>query len=425
MAEERDRTIAIIATLDTKGPEAGFVKSCLEAKGYRAMILDTGILDCKGTRPTPDFTADVIAKAGGEDRSELAARSAERGVRDRGIRAMSQGSAKILKRLYDNGEIRAVIGLGGAQGTEICSFAMRALPLGAPKVMVSTVASGITPFGIYTGTRDLTMMHSVVDILGLNTITRRILANAAGAAFGMAEACLSEEDNPQPKIGITIYGQTTPAGMAIKDLLEEKGYEVFTFHCNGTGGKAMEELAVEGVLDAIFDLSTHELTDELLGGIHPSDQNRLLAGGLKGIPRLVLPGALDVITLGEPESVPESYLTQPSVPHNPHITLVRVNTDQMTRLAKAMADRLNQASGLTVVAIPRGGFSFYNRDGLHFRDLEADEALVSTLKANLKPGIPIREFPHHINDPKLLPELLSVFLDLLRKAGIHRGGSNS
>ncbi len=418
MTEKHDKAIAIIATLDTKGPEAAFVKSRIEAAGYRALILDTGILERRDpSAPSPDYSADQIAKEGGEDRAELASQSTEKGTRNRGIRAMSAGSAKILRRLYEGGRIRGVLGLGGAQGTEICTFAMRALPLGVPKVMVSTVASGQTPFGIYTGTRDLTIMHSVADILGLNSLTRRVLANAAGAVVGMADAELVEEEAPRPKVGITIYGQTTPAGLAIKALLESKGFEVFAFHCNGTGGKAMEELAVEGVLDALFDLSTHELTDELFGGIHAGDSQRLLAGGLKGVPRLVVPGGLDVITLREPETIPEEYRSQPSVPHNPHITLVRVNTPQMTRLAKVMAERLNQASGPVTVAIPRGGFSFYNRDGLHFRDLEADQAFVETLQAELKPEIPIYQFDHHVNDPPFVPEVVSLFQALLERAG--------
>jgi len=419
--QKHGKTIAIIATLDTKGPEAGFVKSRIEAAGYGTLVLDTGILGGKDPSALePEFSADEITREGGEDREELASRSSEKDTRNRGIRAMSKGSARILDKLCKDGRIQGVLGLGGAQGTEICTFAMRSLPLGFPKVMVSTVASGQTPFGIYTGTRDITIMHSVVDILGLNSLTRRILANAAGAVVGMAEVTLMEEKRPKPKIGITIYGQTTPAGLAIKALLEDHGYEVFAFHSNGTGGKAMEELAVEGLLDALFDLSTHELTDEIFGGIHAGDSKRLLAAGLKGLPRLVLPGGLDVITLGEPETVPEIYRSQPSVPHNPHITLVRVNVEQMTRLGNVAAERLNQSHGPVAVAIPKGGFSFYNRDGLHFRDIKADQAFVKTLRARLKPEIPVEEFPFHINDPNFVTEIVSFFETLLRRAGTLR-----
>lgn len=413
----QEKAVAIIATLDTKGPEAAFVKARIEALGYATIILDTGILDrgCP-SGPIPEVSADEIAREGGEDRSDLSARSSEKETRNRGIRAMAIGSARILKRLYDEGRFRGVIGLGGAQGTEICTYAMRSLPLGVPKMMVSTVASGQTPFGIYTGTRDLTIMHSVVDILGLNTLTRRVLANAAGAVVGMAEAKLPEEKSPGLRVGMTIYGQTTPAALALKPELEARGYEVFAFHCNGTGGKAMEELAVEGLLDVIFDLSTHELTDEIFGGIHAGDSNRLLAGGLKGVPRLVVPGGLDLITLREPETVPEIYRAQPFVRHNPHITLVRLTQEQMVRVAEVMAERLNQATAPVVVVIPKGGFSFYNRDGLHFRDIQADQAFVRALRTRLRAEFPVIEIDSHVNDPPFITEVLLILERLVQEA---------
>ena len=412
------KAIAIIATLDTKGPETAFVKERIESAGYETLILDTGILARRDSEaPVAHVSADEIARQGGEDRSDLIARSAEKETRNRGIRAMAEGSAKILRRLFDEGRIGAVIGLGGAQGTEISTFAMRALPIGAPKVMVSTAASGQTPFGIYTGTRDITIMHSVVDILGLNSLTRRVLTNAAAAVVGMAGAVHLEKVSSRLRVGITLYGQTTPAGLALKPQLEAKGYEVFAFHSNGTGGKAMEELAVEGLLDALFDLSTHEITDEIFGGIHGSDTTRLLAGGIKGVPRLVVPGGLDLITLREPETVPEIYRSQPFVRHNPHITLVRLTRDQMVEVAEVMAQRLNRAIAPVVVAIPTGGYSFYNRDGLHFRDLEADRAFVQTLRNRLKPEIPVREINSHVNDPLFISEILALFENLVRTSG--------
>jgi len=409
------KAIAIIATLDTKGPEAAFVKSLIEADGFRTVVIDTGILaqrDLDG--PVPDFSADQIATEGGADRSELIAKSVEKETRNRGIRAMSNGSAIILRQLYDQGQICGVIGLGGAQGTEIGTTGMRALPLGVPKMMVSTVASGQTPFGIYTGTRDLTIMHSVVDILGLNSLMRRILSNAVGAVVGMVRAESMEAPSASLKIGLTIYGQTTPAAMSIKPQLESRGYEVFAFHCNGTGGQAMEELAVEGLLDGLFDLSTHEITDEIFGGIHAGDANRLLSGGLQGIPRLVVPGGLDIITLRELETIPEIYRNQPYVKHNPHITLVRLTTEQMVKVADVMVERLNQATAPVIVAIPKGGFSFYNRDGLHFRNIKADQAFIQILKTKLKPEIEICELDGHVNDPVFIEAILSLFERLMQ-----------
>lgn len=410
-----NKAIAIIATLDTKGPEAAFVKDRIEREGFSTVMLDTGILAQRDPAgPPPDVSADQIANEGGEDRAELIARSAEKETRNRGIRAMSRGAAKILRQLYDQQQICGVIGLGGAQGTEIGTCAMRALPLGVPKMMVSTVASGQTPFGIYTGTRDLTIMHSVVDILGLNSLMRRILSNAVGAVVGMVRAASMETVGTALRIGMTIYGQTTPAALVIKPQLEARGYEVFAFHCNGTGGQSMEELAVEDLLDGLFDLSTHEITDEIFGGIHAGGADRLLAGGLKGIPRLVVPGGLDIITLRELETVPEVYRDQPYVKHNPHITLVRLTAEQMVKVAEVMAERLNQATARVIVAIPKGGFSFYNKDGLHFRDIEADEAFTATLKAKLNPEIEICELDGHVNDPVFIEAILSKFETLMQ-----------
>jgi uncharacterized protein (UPF0261 family) len=409
------KAIAIIATLDTKGPETAFVKSRIEAAGFSTVVLDTGILEQRDRAgPAPDVSADQIAAEGGEDRAELIAKSAEKETRNRGIGAMSKGSARILRQLYDQDQICGVIGLGGAQGTEICTCAMRALPLGVPKMMVSTVASGQTPFGIYTGTRDLTIMHSVVDILGLNSLMRQVLSNAVGAVVGLVQAEFMETPGTALKIGITIYGQTTPAALVIKPQLEASGCEVFAFHSNGTGGQAMEELAVEGLLDGLFDLSTHEITDEIFGGIHAGDANRLLAGGLKGIPRLVVPGGLDIITLRELETVPEIYRRQPYVKHNPHITLVRLTAEQMVQVADVMVARLNQATAPVIVAIPMGGFSFYNKEGLHFRDIDADQAFIQTLKTKLKPEIEICELDGHVNDTIFIEAILSKFENLMQ-----------
>ena len=405
------KAIAVIATLDTKGPEAGFVVKRIEEGGCEAVVLDTGIMPGRDpAAPVPAFTPDQIAAEAGESRSDLASRLTDKDTRDRWIRAMAAGSAKVLRRLHAEGRIAGVIGLGGAQGTEVCSTAMRALPLGVPKMLVSTVASGRTPFGIYTGTRDLTMMHSVVDVLGLNSLTRLILTNAAGAVVGMvtAQASLQHDPVARVRVGISIYGNTTPAAMAVKGQLERLGYEVFGFHCNGTGGLAMEELAAEGMLDVILDLSTHELTDELFDGIHAANEHRLVLGGRK-VPRLVVPGALDVITFGRLDAIPEHYRSQAFVRHNPNVTLVRTTKAQLVSLAETMADRLNLATERVEVVIPTGGWSFYNRAGLHFRDEEADRAFIETLRRRLRPGIQVQEADMHVNDPAFADHLVAEF----------------
>jgi len=403
--------IVVIATLDTKGPEAAFVVSQIKTGGYATLVMDTGINpNVDPAAPVPIITSDDIAAAVGQSREYLASKMSEQNTRDLWIRSMAAGASKILARLHAEGRVAGVIGLGGAQGTEVCSTAMRALPIGVPKMLVSTVASGRTPFGIYTGTRDLTIMHSVVDVLGLNTLTRLVLTNATGAIVGMAlaQASMPEAPKSRAKVGVSIYGNTTPAAMAVKAQLEKRGYEVFGFHCNGTGGVAMEELAAEGMLDVILDLSTHELTDELLGGIHAGDATRLALGG-RTVPRLVVPGALDLITFGAMESVPERYRAQPCVRHNPNVTLVRATRDQLVRLAEVMAERLNLAAAPVGVVIPTGGWSFYNRDGLHFRDREADQAFARILRRYLRPETPIQELQDHINDPSFATQLVELF----------------
>lgn len=423
MDQKPDKTIALVATLDTKGPETAYLKTRIEQRGFGTLILDTGILEHRElSAPKGQFSPEVIAAEGGADLHELRLLFSEKGTRNKGIRAMAEGSARLLSRLYREGRFRGVIGVGGAQGTEICSAAMRALPLGVPKIMVSTVASGKTPFGIYVGTRDLTIMHSVVDILGINSWTHRILANAAGAITGMCDIDPLPEESGRPRIGITIYGQTTPGGMAIRAALEEKGFEVIAFHSNGTGGRAMEEMAVEHLLDGLLDLTAHELTDELFGGIHAGHPERILAAGRAGTPRLLVPGAMDVITMAEPETIPDSFRDHPRLPHNPHITLVRAGRDQMIRLARVLGERLNRSSGPVVVAIPRGGYSFYNRPGLIFYDPMADRAFVEVLRETLRSDIPVCELEGHVNDPEFAQALLPLFLDMMEHAGVRGAG---
>jgi uncharacterized protein (UPF0261 family) len=410
--------IVVIATLDTKGPETAFVVSQIEAGGYPTLVMDTGINPNRDpAAPAPTITSDAIAAEVGQSREHLASKMSEQDTRDLWIRSMAAGASKVLARLHVEGRVAGVIGLGGAQGTEVCSTAMRALPIGVPKMLVSTVASGRTPFGIYTGTRDLTIMHSVVDVLGLNTLTRLVLTNATGAIVGMAsaQASMPEAPDARAKVGVSIYGNTTPAAMAVKAQLEQRGYEVFGFHCNGTGGVAMEELAADGMLDVILDLSTHELTDELLGGIHAGDATRLALGG-HSVPRLVVPGALELITFGTVESVPERYRAQPFVRHNPNVTLVRATGDQLVGLAEVMAERLNLATSPVSVVIPTGGWSFYNRDGLHFRDQEADQAFAKALRRHLQPETPIQELHDHINDPSFATQLVELFEQFWRDA---------
>jgi uncharacterized protein (UPF0261 family) len=406
MKKSRSKGILIIATLDTKGPETQYLKDLIQRSGFKALVMDTGIL---GAPPfEPDLSRDEVAQAAGTHIEELI-RSKNKG---RAIQAMAEGSKKIIQQLYREGRIAGVIGLGGAQGTEIGTSAMRALPLGFPKLMVSTVASGYAQFGTYVGTKDLLMMHSVVDILGLNVFSRTILSNAAGAMMGMVERGVKIEKPEKKQIGMTIYGTTTPGCMVAKAYLESKGFEVVAFHPNGTGGRAMEEMVELGILNGVLDMTTHELTDELVGGLHRAGPKRLEAAGRKGIPQVVVPGSIDFIVTGPASSLPPEYRNRNYIPHNPSMTLVKTSPEEMRTIGKIMASKLNGARGPTIVMIPLRGFSYPNRKGETLYDEEGNQAFIETLKINLK-GVKVIEVDAHINDPEFANEAAQTMEKLL------------
>ena len=406
MEKFRSKAILIIATLDTKGPETSYIKDLIETKGHQVLVMDTGIL---GPPPfQPDLSRDEVAQATGIPIEELIR------IKDKGraIQTMAEGSKKIVQQLYREGKIAGVIGLGGSQGTEIGTSAMRALPLGFPKLMVSTVASGYAQFGTYVGTKDLLMMHSVVDILGLNVFLRTILSNAAGAIMGMVERGTKIEKPEKKQVGITIYGTTTPGCMVAKAYLESKGFEVVAFHPNGTGGRAMEEMVEEGILNGVLDMTTHELTDELVGGLHRAGPNRLEAAGKRGIPQVVVPGSIDFIVTGPVTSLQPEYRNRNYIAHNPSITLVKASHEEMRTVGKVMATKLNHAKGPTIVMIPLRGFSYPNRKGEALYDEEGNQAFIKTLKRNLK-GVKVIEVDAHINDPEFGNEAAQTMESLL------------
>jgi uncharacterized protein (UPF0261 family) len=406
MKKSHSKGILIIATLDTKGPETQYLKDLIQRSGFKALVMDTGIL---GAPPfEPDLSRDEVAQAAGTHIEELI-RSKNKG---RAIQAMAEGSKRVVQQLYQEEKITGIIGLGGAQGTEIGTSAMRALPVGFPKLMVSTVASGYAQFGTYVGTKDLLMMHSVVDILGLNVFSRTILSNAAGAMMGMVERGVKIEKPEKKQIGMTIYGTTTPGCMVAKAYLESKGFEVVAFHPNGTGGRAMEEMVEEGILNGVLDMTTHELIDELVGGLHRAGPSRLEAAGRKGIPQVVVPGSIDFIVTGPASSLSPEYRNRNYIPHNPSMTLVKTSLEEMRTIGKIMASKLNEARGPTIVMIPLRGFSYPNRKGEAFYDEEGNRAFITILKENLK-AIKVIEIDAHINDPEFANEAAQTMEKLL------------
>jgi uncharacterized protein (UPF0261 family) len=408
MKKRSSKAILIIATLDTKGPETRYLRDLIQRSGFKTLVMDTGILGAPAFEP--DLSRDEVAQAGGTQIEELI-RNREKG---RAIQAMAEGSKRIVQQLYREAKIAGIVGLGGAQGTEIGTSAMRALPLGVPKLMVSTVASGYAQFGTYVGTKDLLMMHSVVDILGLNVFSRTILSNAAGAMMGMVERRTKIEQPEKKQIGMTIYGTTTPGCMVAKAYLESKGFEVVAFHPNGTGGRAMEEMVQEGILNGVLDMTTHELTDELVGGLHRAGPNRLEGAGRKGIPQVVVPGSIDFIVTGPASSLSQEYRNRKYIAHNPSMSLVRTSSEEMKTVGKIMASKLNEARGPTIVMIPLRGFSYPNRKGEALYDEEGNQAFITILKENLR-ATKVIEVDAHINDPEFANEAAQTMEKLISK----------
>ena len=387
------RTIALIATLDTKGEEAQYLREQIEARGHRVVVIDTGILGEASV--SVEVTRDEVAKAGGAASVEEVRAY---GNKQQSLEQMIKGTIAIITEMAARGEIHGVVSIGGGTGTSVGTAAMRALPLGFPKLMVSTIAAGKHKFGSFVGIRDLTMMHSVADILGLNPIMRKILANAAGAICGMSEVDLKLERSEKPVIFATMFGNTTPCIMHARSILVRKGYEVVVFHPNGTGGPAMEELIDMGLAEGVLDLTLHEVAGELFGGIMGAP-DRLQAAGRRGVPQVVGPGGTDYLVMEKPEDIPPEHRHRKAFRHSREMTLLRVEPPEMARVAEVIAERLNLATGPAAVVVPLRGFSLPSREGGSLYDPEGDRIFAQTLKERLAPQVKYVEVDCHINDP--------------------------
>ena len=400
-----ERYILIIGTFDTKVEELNFIRDQISSRSQKVRTLDAGIL--QPSTPFVDISNETVAAAGGKSLQELVHQ------RDRGqaVAVMARGAAKVTRELFDQGEILGIISLGGGGGTVIGTSAMRMVPVGIPKVMVSSMASGnIRP---YVGTSDITMMYSVVDISGLNRISKQILRNAAAAVCGMVDGREENIFTDRPLIATTMFGVTTPCVTEAKRILEEKGFEVLVFHANGPGGMAMEQLIGEGQIQAVLDITTTELPDELLGGKGSAGPHRLEKAGEMGIPQVVVPGALDMVNYF-PDAVPPQFRDRLFYQHNPATSLMRTSVKENRQLGEIMARKLSRAKGPTVVYIPLGGVSAIDAPGQPFFDPEANRAFVEALKRNLPSRILVMEKALHINDPSFARELAQALLKLLQ-----------
>ena len=400
------KTVCIVGTMDTKGLEFSFIKAQIESTGTSTCVINTGILGEPGL--TPDISADEVAQAGGSSLQALR----DEGDRGNSVAVMAQGAAALIAEKQAAGDIDGIISLGGSAGTTIGTTAMQAVPVGVPKIMVSTLASGDT--SPYVQSKDICMMYSVVDIAGINRLSRQILANAAGAIVGMVNAEMPEATADKPLIAATMFGVTTPCVTKAREILEAAGYEVLVFHATGTGGQAMEDLVKGGFLAGVLDVTTTELADELVGGVLSAGPDRLEAAGESGLPQVVAPGALDMVNFGPPDTVPEQFSDRLFYQHNPTVTLMRTTAEETAELGRIMARKLSEAQGPTTVIIPTQGVSAIDKTGQPFDSPEARVAWIENLKAHIGDNVTVIEMDAHINDDEFATKLVETLLESIQ-----------
>ncbi len=399
------KTVALLATLDTKGVEIGFMRDCIIARGHQALVIDSGLMGEAAT--VANLTNAQVAEAGGSSLQALR-RNADR---EESAPIMAAGATKLVAELVARGAIHALVALGGTQGTTLSTAVMRALPYGFPKIMVSTMASGnVAP---WVGTRDITMMYSVTDIMGLNPFMRRVLANAAGAACGMAEVDLPDSA-AKPLIAITTVGITTQGAMKAAEVLQAAGYETIVFHAVGTGGRAMEEMMRQRLIGAVLDYSTIEVSNEMFHALLAGGPDRLTTAGALGLPQVLCPGAIEVLVFNEPETVPERYSDRRLVRHSPQITDLRLNRDEMADVGREVGRRLSSTKDDAIFLIPKAGYDSYATEGEVFFDLDADAAFVQALRGSVPERVAIIERDLDINDPAFAAEAANMLIGLMQ-----------
>ena len=381
-------TVLLIGTLDTKGEEYAYLRERLELAGVDVLVADTGT----GGPPRgcePDITREEVARETGADLGALT---------DRGdaVGAMVGAAAALAARLHGEGRFDGILAAGGSGNTAIATAAMRALPVGVPKLMVSTVAAGDTRD--YIGGSDVCLMASVTDVAGINSISAQILANAAAAMAGMVQAPAVEHQSERPLVSATMFGVTTPCVTRARERLEERGYEVLVFHATGTGGKAMEALADAGYLRGVLDVTTTELCDELVGGVLSAGPDRLEAAGRAGLPQVVSLGALDMVNFGGRDTVPPQFEGRNLYVHNPSITLMRTTKEECAELGRQIARKLSAAAGPVALFIPLKGVSMIDAEGQPFHDPEADAALFGALREGIGDNVELVELDCNVND---------------------------
>lgn len=396
--------------MDTKGEEHAFVAKQIRARGHDVLVIDVGALEAP--KLAPDIPREEIARAAGVDFAALLAK------RDRGesVAAMSKGAPVVLSRLVAEKRIQGVISLGGGGGTAIATAAMRALPIGFPKLMVSTLASGNT--AQYVGVKDIVMFPSIVDVAGLNRISREILTRAAGAICGMVEAQpeAGAVAGDRPIIVASQFGNTTACVDHARRLLEKEGFEVLVFHATGIGGRTMESIIESGMVAGVLDITTTEWADEVVGGFLTAGPTRLEAAARHGVPAIVTPGCLDMVNFHGPDSVPARFQGRNFYQHNPQVTLMRTSPDECRELGRVIAEKLNLSTAPVTLLLPRRAISVISAPGQKFHDPEADQALFDSLKAHLRKDIPVIEMDNAVNDAAFAEACVNALLANIRQA---------
>ena len=401
-------TVLLVGALDTKGAEYAFVKDLIEAAGLQTLVVDFGVMG----QPAfdPDVSRAEVAAAAGGDLAYLASGT----HKDEAMRTMAQGLASIVERLYGEGRFDGILGMGGSGGTSIATAAMRTLPVGVPKVMVSTVGGG--DVSVYAGSKDITFMPSVVDVAGINRLSRAIYANAAGAIAGMVKTEAEATADERPLIAASMFGNTTAAVDHARGLLEAEGYEVLVFHATGSGGRTMEDLIRDGYIAGCLDMTTTELADEICDGVFSAGPDRVQAAPRQGVPTVIVPGCVDMANFGGIETVPDHYRERNLYQWNPEVTLLRTNEEENRQMGAMLAAAANAGqAGKVSVLVPLGGVSMLDSEGDRFWDPDADNACFDALKNDLRADIPLTEMDANINDPEFAGKAVDLLLEMLRE----------
>ena len=402
-------SVYLFATLDTKGCEADFVRQLLMSWNVPVVLVDVGSLGAPAV--PPDIERERIFALAGTTPEAIRARA------DRGdaVTKAAEGAARLARDAHDSGRLSGVLGLGGSAGTTIATAAMKALPLGVPKVMLSTLASGTVRQ--FVGDKDILMLNAVVDSSGINRVSRLVLSQAARAMAGLVTYPAPEsEPHDKPLIAATMFGVTTPCVERARQVLEGAGYEVLVFHATGNGGQAMESLIAEGLIAGVLDVTTTELADELVGGFLTAGPQRLTAAGRAGVPQVVATGATDMVNFYAPESVPDRFKDRVFYRHNANVTLMRTTRDENARIGEEIARKLSNATGPVAVLLPARGVSAIDREGQPFDDPAARRALHDAIRVGL-PGRDVRELDLHINDAAFADAAADALIALMRRAG--------